>query len=176
MKKNSTGFLVEIDISELVWDEQTDGSHQYACDRIDEFIDEISDQNKIIPHNFKEVDIDTPTILISLNNKLISYIRFNADEWDEDAMSLSLFLVLDFTSAEDINTYFLTEHDNKYISCYFPDVDKIVFQSYNRGTYCDFMKGFFNPSNQKKPEYYTNYNGDLEMRKLYNKAKSILVK
>ena len=30
MKKNSTGFLVEIDISELVWDEQTDGSHQYA--------------------------------------------------------------------------------------------------------------------------------------------------
>ncbi len=141
------GLLVEIDISELVWDEQTDGSHQYACDRIDEFIDEISDQNKIIPHNFKEVDIDTPTILISLNNKLISYIRFNADEWDEDAMSLSLGLVLDFTSAEDIDTYFLTEHDNKYIS-----------------------------SNQKKPEYYTNYNGDLEMRKLYNKAKSILVK
>ena len=42
----SKGLLVEIDISDLVWDEQTDGSHEYACDRIDEFIDEISDQNK----------------------------------------------------------------------------------------------------------------------------------
>lgn len=28
MKKNSAGLLVEIDISELVWDEQTDGSHK----------------------------------------------------------------------------------------------------------------------------------------------------
>ena len=50
----SKGLLVEIDISELVWDEQTDGSHEYACDRIDEFIDEISDQNKIIPYNFNK--------------------------------------------------------------------------------------------------------------------------
>jgi len=176
MKKSGEGLLVEIDISELVWDEQTDGSHEYACDRIDEFIDEISDQNKIIPYNFKEVDINTPTILISLNNKLISYIHFNAGEWDEDAMSLSLFLVLDFTTAKDIDTYFLTQHDNKYISCYFPVDDKIVFQSYSHGSYCDFRKGFYNPSKTKSQEDYTNYSGDAQMHTLYNKAKSILVK
>ena len=116
------------------------------------------------------------TILISLNNKLISYIHFNAGEWDEDAMSLSLFLVLDFQTAKDIDTYFLTQHDNKYISCYFPVDDKIVFQSYSHGSYCDFRKGFYNPSNPKKQEYYTNYSGDAQMHKLYSKAKSILVK
>ena len=31
------GVLVEIDISDLVWDDQTDGSYRYAVDRIDEF-------------------------------------------------------------------------------------------------------------------------------------------
>jgi hypothetical protein len=176
LKKISKGLLVEIDITELVWDEQTDGSYEYACDKIDEFIDEISDQNKIIPYNFKEVDIDTPTILISLNNKLISYIHFNPGEWDEDAMYLSLFLVLDFTIAEDIDTYFLTEHANKTISCYFPNDDKIVFQSYSYGSYGDFMNGFYNPSKTKSQEDYTNYSGDAQMHTLYNKAKSILVK
>ena len=47
------GVLVEIDISDLVWDDQTDGSYKYAVDRIDEFIDEIS--NKILPYDFKQV-------------------------------------------------------------------------------------------------------------------------
>ena len=176
LKKISEGLLVEIDISYLVWDEQTDGTYEYAVDKIDAFIDEISDCNKIIPHNFKEVDIDTPTILISLNNKLISHIHFNAGEWDPDAMSLSLFLVLDFTTAKDIDKYFLTQHANKYISCYFPDDDKIVFQSYSYGSYGDFMNGFYNPSKTKSQEDYTNYSGDAQMHTLYNKAKSILVK
>ena len=41
------GLLVEIDITDLIWDEQTDGTYKYAVDRIDEFIDELSDNNKI---------------------------------------------------------------------------------------------------------------------------------
>jgi len=76
MKKISEGLLVEIDISDLVWDEQTEGTYEYAVDKIDAFIDEISDCNKIIPHNFKEVN--APSILISLNNKLISHVDFKA--------------------------------------------------------------------------------------------------
>ena len=47
---------------------------------------------------------ENPVILIQLNNKLISHTQFNADGWDEDAMNLSLFLVLDFESAEDIDS------------------------------------------------------------------------
>ena len=174
LKKISEGLLVEIDISDLVWDEQTDGTYEYAVDKIDAFIDEISDCNKIMPHNFKEVN--APSILISLNNKLISHVDFKAEDWDEDAMTLSLFLVLDFTIAEDIDTYFLTEHANKTISCYFPNDDKIVFQSYSYGSYGDFMNGFYNPSKTKSQEDYTNYSGDAQMHTLYNKAKSILVK
>ena len=68
------GVLVEIDISDLVWDDQTDGSYKYAVDRIDEFIDEIS--NKILPYDFKQVSY--PVILIQLNNKLISQERVAA--------------------------------------------------------------------------------------------------
>ena len=52
----SKGLLVEIDITDLVWDERTDGTYQYAVDRIEWFIDELSDCNKILPCNFKEVD------------------------------------------------------------------------------------------------------------------------
>ena len=101
------GVLVEIDISDLVWDDQTDGSYKYAVDRIDEFIDEIS--NKILPYDFKQVS--DPVILIQLNSKLISHTQFNADGWDEDAMNLSLFLVLDFESAEDIIDSIMEEDD-----------------------------------------------------------------
>ena len=90
------GLLVEIDITDLVWDEQTDGTYKYAVDRIDEFIDELSDSNKIIPNNFK--DSSNPAILIQINNKLISHVKFQSSDWDEDAMHLSLFLVLDFKS------------------------------------------------------------------------------
>ena len=166
------GILVEIDISDLVWDEQTDGSYKYAVDRIDEFIDDIS--NKILPYDFKQVS--DPVILIQLNNKLISHTQFNADGWDEDAMNLSLFLVLDFESAEDIDSYFLTEHNNKSISCYFPDNDRIIFQSYSYGSHCGYSNGFFNPSKTKKQNDYIDYCGDKEMFKLYEEAKSILIK
>jgi hypothetical protein len=172
------GVLVEIDISDLVWDDQTDGSYKYAVDRIDEFIDEIS--NKILPYDFKQVS--DPVILIQLNNKLISHTHFNADSWDEDAMNLSLFLVLDFESAEDIDSYFLTEHDNKSLYCYFshyskfPDPNKIIFQSYSYGSHCGHSNGFFNPGKTKKQEDYIDYGGDKEMLKLYEEAKSILIK
>ena len=166
------GVLVEIDISDLVWDEQTDGSYKYAIDRIDEFIDEIS--NKILPYDFKQVS--DPVILIQLNNKLISHTHFNANNWDEDAISLSLFLVLDFESATDIDSYFLTEHNNKSISCYFPDKDRIIFQSYSYGSHCGYSNGFFNPSKTKNQNDYIDYGGDKEMFKLYEEAKSILIK
>ena len=166
------GVLVEIDISDLVWDEQTDGSYKYAIDRIDEFIDEIS--NKILPYDFKQVS--DPVILIQLNNKLISHTHFNAKNWDEDAISLSLFLVLDFESAPDIDSYFLTEHNNKSISCYFPDKDRIIFQSYSYGSHCGYSNGFFNPSKTKNQNDYIDYGGDKEMFKLYEEAKSILIK
>ena len=166
------GVLVEIDISDLVWDEQTDGSYEYAIDRIDEFIDEIS--NKILPYDFKQVSY--PVILIQLNNKLISHTHFNANNWDEDAISLSLFLVLDFESATDIDSYFLTEHNNKSISCYFPDKDRIIFQSYSYGSHCGYSNGFFNPSKTKNQNDYIDYGGDKEMFKLYEEAKSILIK
>ena len=166
------GILVEIDISDLVWDEQTDGSYKYAIDRIDEFIDEIS--NKILPYDFKQVS--DPVILIQLNNKLISHTHFNANNWDEDAISLSLFLVLDFESAPDIDSYFLTEHNNKSISCYFPDKDRIIFQSYSYGSHCGYSNGFFNPSKTKNQNDYIDYGGDKEMFKLYEEAKSILIK
>lgn len=166
------GVLVEIDISDLVWDEQTDGSYKYAIDRIDEFIDEIS--NKILPYDFKQVS--DPVILIQLNNKLISHTHFNANNWDEDAISLSLFLVLDFESAPDIDSYFLTEHNNKSISCYFPDKDRIIFQSYSYGSHCGYSNGFFNPSKTKNQNDYIDYGGDKEMFKLYEEAKSILIK
>tara|TARA_B100000287_G_C20536692_1_gene743017 strand:- start:438 stop:941 length:504 start_codon:yes stop_codon:yes gene_type:complete len=166
------GILVEIDISDLVWDEQTDGSYKYAVDRIDEFIDEIS--NKILPYDFKQVS--DPVILIQLNNKLISHTHFNANNWDEDAISLSLFLVLDFESAPDIDSYFLTEHNNKSISCYFPDKDRIIFQSYSYGSHCGYSNGFFNPSKTKNQNDYIDYGGDKEMFKLYEEAKSILIK
>ena len=166
------GVLVEIDISDLVWDEQTDGSYKYAIDRIDEFIDEIS--NKILPYDFKQVS--DPVILIQLNNKLISHTHFNANNWDEDAISLSLFLVLDFESAPDIDSYFLTEHNNKSISCYFPDKDRIIFQSYSYGSHCGYSNGFFNPKKTKNQNDYIDYGGDKEMFKLYEEAKSILIK
>ena len=166
------GVLVEIDISDLVWDEQTDGSYEYAIDRIDEFIDEIS--NKILPYDFKQVSY--PVILIQLNNKLISHTHFNANNWDEDAISLSLFLVLDFESATDIDSYFLTEHNNKSISCYFPDKDRIIFQSYSYGSHCGYSNGFFNPSKTKNQNDYIDYGGDKDMFKLYEEAKSILIK
>ena len=166
------GVLVEIDISDLVWDDQTDGSYKYAVDRIDEFIDEIS--NKILPYDFKQVSY--PVILIQLNNKLISHTHFNANNWDEDAISLSLFLVLDFESAPDIDSYFLTEHNNKSISCYFPDKDRIIFQSYSYGSHCGYSNGFFNPSKTKNQNDYIDYGGDKEMFKLYEEAKSILIK
>lgn len=166
------GVLVEIDISDLVWDDQTDGSYKYAVDRIDEFIDEIS--NKILPYDFKQVS--DPVILIQLNNKLISHTHFNANNWDEDAISLSLFLVLDFESAPDIDSYFLTEHNNKSISCYFPDKDRIIFQSYSYGSHCGYSNGFFNPSKTKNQNDYIDYGGDKEMFKLYEEAKSILIK
>ena len=166
------GVLVEIDISDLVWDEQTDGSYKYAIDRIDEFIDEIS--NKILPYDFKQVSY--PVILIQLNNKLISHTHFNANNWDEDAISLSLFLVLDFESATDIDSYFLTEHNNKSISSYFPDKDRIIFQSYSYGSHCGYSNGFFNPSKTKNQNDYIDYGGDKEMFKLYEEAKSILIK
>ena len=166
------GILVEIDISDLVWDEQTDGSYKYAVDRIDEFIDDIS--NKILPYDFKQVS--DPVILIQLNNKLISHTHFNADNWDEDAISLSLFLVLDFERATDIDSYFLTVHNNKSISCYFPDNDRIIFQSYSYGSHCGYSNGFFNPSKTKKQNDYIDYGGDKEMFKLYEEAKSILIK
>ena len=166
------GVLVEIDISDLVWDEQTDGSYKYAIDRIDEFIDEIS--NKILPYDFKQVS--DPVILIQLNNKLISHTHINANNWDEDAISLSLFLVLDFESALDIDSYFLTEHNNKSISCYFPDKDRIIFQSYSYGSHCGYSNGFFNPSKTKNQNDYIDYGGDKEMFKLYEEAKSILIK
>ena len=166
------GVLVEIDISDLVWDEQTDGSYKYAIDRIDEFIDEIS--NKILPYDFKQVS--DPVILIQLNNKLISHTHFNANNWDEDAINLSLFLVLDFESAPDIDSYFLTEHNNKSISCYFPDKDRIIFQSYSYGSHCGYSNGFFNPSKTKNQNDYIDYGGDKEMFKLYEESKSILIK
>ncbi len=166
------GVLVEIDISDLVWDDQTDGSYKYAVDRIDEFIDEIS--NKILPYDFKQVS--DPVILIQLNNKLISHTHFNADNWDEDAISLSLFLVLDFESAAEIDSYFLTEHDNKSLYCYFPDNNKIIFQSYSYGSHCGHSNGFFNPGKTKKQEDYIDYGGDKEMLKLYEEAKSILLR
>jgi len=35
----SEGLLVEIDITDLVWDERTDGTYEYAVDRIDWFIE-----------------------------------------------------------------------------------------------------------------------------------------
>jgi len=168
------GLLVEIDISDLVWDEQTDGTYKYAVDRIDMFIDELSDGNKILPHNFKEVD--TPAILIQLNNKLFSHVNFKPEDWDEDAMTLSLFLVLDFNNADEINTYFLNDHNNKSLYCYFPKDDLIIYQSYSFGSYHNAVNGYYNPSKTKSQGDYTNYSGDGEMQKLYNEAKSILMK
>jgi hypothetical protein len=170
----SKGLLVEIEITDLVWDERTDGTYEYAVDRIEWFIDELSDCNKILPHNFKEVD--ATAILIQINNKLISHVNFQPEDWDEDAMTLSLFLVLDFKNGDDINTYFLKEHNNKSLYCHFPKDDLIVYQAYDYGSYHNSVRGYYNSSETKTKEDYTNYTGDAEMENLYNEAKSILVK
>jgi hypothetical protein len=167
------GLLVEIDITDLVWDEQTDGTYKYALDRIDEFIDELSDSNKIIPNNFK--DSSNPAILIQINNKLISHVKFQSSDWDEDAMHLSLFLVLDFKSGDALNNYFLKQQMYKSVYCYFPVDNVIVYQAYSYGSYHNSIAGYYNPNKNANEQDFINYSGDKAMINLYNQAKSILL-
>ena len=65
----SKGLLLEIGITDLV------------CDIL-------SDSNKIISNNLK--NSSNPAILIQINNKLISHVKFQSPDWDEDAMNLSM--------------------------------------------------------------------------------------
>ena len=164
-------MLVEIDITDIVWDDNTDGTYEYTVDRIDEFIDELGDDNKILPKNY--YDCDSPVILIQINEKLISHTSFKPEDWDEDAPNLSLFFVLDFYNSEDLNNYFLSLDKSFY--SYFPKNDYIIYQAYDYGKYHDFVRGYYNPKNESDVKKYINYSKFPEMMKIYEAAKNILL-